>query len=252
MRSLFALALLACFVNAVPAQGSRPESSPAGAASVESLRREFQELRTALENEIDGIQAESRPDREAAVEKLVARFSKSAARIAASSLAIAEAAPKDPAALAAVYLALDTGLEDKQMTAALKVLSEHVRGDAICDVLPKLNGYGAKAIDSLLEDVLEKSRSRRARALACFQLAMRTRAEAARERLLERVIAEFSDVNFGKEDLGVVAERRLFAMRNLRIGKKAPDIEGKDMDGVAFKLSDYGGKVLVLDFWGFW
>jgi peroxiredoxin len=33
---------------------------------------------------------------------------------------------------------------------------------------------------------------------------------------------------------------------------KAPDIEGKDMDGVAFKLSDFRGKVVVLDFWGFW
>jgi hypothetical protein len=247
-----ALAFVACLANAGPGQESRPESSPSGAVSVEALRREFQELRTALENEIDRVQADSRPDRDAAVEKLVAQFGKSAARIATSSLAIAEAAPKEPTALAAVYLALDTGLQDKQLAAALKVLAEHVRGDAICDVLPKLNGYGAKAIDSLLEDVLEKSQSRRARALACFQLAMRTRPEAARERLLERVIAEFSDVNFGKDDLGVVAERRLFAMRNLRIGKKAPDIEGKDMDGVAFKLSDYRGKVVVLDFWGFW
>lgn len=36
------------------------------------------------------------------------------------------------------------------------------------------------------------------------------------------------------------------------VGAVAPDIAGKDLDGVAFKLSDYRGKVVVLDFWGFW
>jgi peroxiredoxin len=29
----------------------------------------------------------------------------------------------------------------------------------------------------------------------------------------------------------------------------APDIEGEDQDGVRFKLSDYRGKVVLLDFW---
>jgi peroxiredoxin len=41
-------------------------------------------------------------------------------------------------------------------------------------------------------------------------------------------------------------------MRYLSIGKLAPDIEGKDFDEVAFKLSDYRGKIVVLDFWGDW
>jgi peroxiredoxin len=31
-----------------------------------------------------------------------------------------------------------------------------------------------------------------------------------------------------------------------------PDIVAKDTDGVDFKLSDYRGKVVLLDFWGFW
>jgi hypothetical protein len=35
-------------------------------------------------------------------------------------------------------------------------------------------------------------------------------------------------------------------------GAVAPDIEGIDIDGVAFKLSDYKGKVIFLDFWGDW
>ncbi len=32
----------------------------------------------------------------------------------------------------------------------------------------------------------------------------------------------------------------------------APEIVGEDVDGVPFKLSDYRGKVVVLDFWGNW
>ena len=38
----------------------------------------------------------------------------------------------------------------------------------------------------------------------------------------------------------------------LAVGKLAPDFTTKDADGVEFKLSDYRGKLVVLDFWGFW
>lgn len=36
------------------------------------------------------------------------------------------------------------------------------------------------------------------------------------------------------------------------IGSVAPDIAGTDLDGVDFKLSDYNGKIIFLDFWGDW
>jgi hypothetical protein len=36
------------------------------------------------------------------------------------------------------------------------------------------------------------------------------------------------------------------------VGALAPEIEGGDLDGNRFKLSDYRGKVVVLDFWGHW
>ena len=43
-----------------------------------------------------------------------------------------------------------------------------------------------------------------------------------------------------------------FEKARLQIGMEAPDIVGEDLDGVSFKLSDYRGKVVVLDFWGDW
>lgn len=39
---------------------------------------------------------------------------------------------------------------------------------------------------------------------------------------------------------------------DLAVGKVAPEITGVDVNGKAMKLSDYKGKVVVLDFWGDW
>ena len=35
-------------------------------------------------------------------------------------------------------------------------------------------------------------------------------------------------------------------------GQLAPEIEGADLEGTEFKLSDYRGKVVMLDFYGDW
>jgi predicted Zn finger-like uncharacterized protein len=38
----------------------------------------------------------------------------------------------------------------------------------------------------------------------------------------------------------------------VQVGNTAQEIEGDDIDGKEFKLSDYRGKVVLLDFWGHW
>lgn len=81
-----------------------------------------------------------------------------------------------------------------------------------------------------------------------------TALERESEALLERTIADYGEVK-AKDDprpLGTIAEGELFAMRNLSIGKVAPEIQGKDHEGKAFSLSDYRGKVVVLTFSGNW
>jgi len=57
---------------------------------------------------------------------------------------------------------------------------------------------------------------------------------------------------FPNTEQGQVAAGLIFRAENLQIGKTAPDFETVDVDGVPFKLSDFRGKIVVLDFWGFW
>ncbi len=72
------------------------------------------------------------------------------------------------------------------------------------------------------------------------------------EAVFERVEKEFADVEQFQRKLGALAKGELFEIRNLAVGKKAPEIEGEDVEGAKFKLSDYRGKVILLDFWGHW
>ena len=48
-------------------------------------------------------------------------------------------------------------------------------------------------------------------------------------------------------------QKKLYeAEEKLAIGKVAREIIGKDVHGKEMKLSDYRGKIVVLDFWGDW
>jgi thiol-disulfide isomerase/thioredoxin len=84
--------------------------------------------------------------------------------------------------------------------------------------------------------------------------------EAEAERLFERAARYFGDVISRKdprpgghnETVAEVAERQLKELRTLALGRVAPEIEGQDAEGRAFKLSDYRGKVVVLTFSGNW
>jgi RNA polymerase sigma factor (sigma-70 family) len=70
-----------------------------------------------------------------------------------------------------------------------------------------------------------------------------------------RVKEKYADVAVPENEpsiLGEAAERGLFALHHLGLGKTAPDVEGEDLDGRRFKLSDYRGRVVVLVFCGQW
>jgi hypothetical protein len=70
------------------------------------------------------------------------------------------------------------------------------------------------------------------------------------EALLRRAADQFGDVKLAAGgSVGDKARSELDDVLHLAVGKVAREIGGRDQDGVAFKLSDYRGKVVLLDFW---
>jgi peroxiredoxin len=79
--------------------------------------------------------------------------------------------------------------------------------------------------------------------------------EKEAEAVLERVVNEFGDAPHLPRDprtLGDIAAGELNEMRHLNVGQTAPEIEGADVEGRRFKLSDFHGKVVLLVFSGEW
>lgn len=79
-----------------------------------------------------------------------------------------------------------------------------------------------------------------------------TKSEAEVLALYQRIINEYADIPHRRRTLAQSAEGVVRELTVLAVGKVAPDIEGEDLAGVPFKLSDYRGKVVMLDFWGDW
>ena len=65
--------------------------------------------------------------------------------------------------------------------------------------------------------------------------------------LFRRVAAEFPKTPFAER-----AEAALYEAEHLQVGLSVPDFETVDENGKSWKLSDYRGKVVVIDFWGNW
>ena len=142
------------------------------------------------------------------------------------------------------------------------LMRDHVDSDVMAEVCSSLQ-YHDRGGDALM-DVIAESRNESVVGHAHYYMGKKLADSAdwgggapdARERAaehLQKVVADYAEHAFGNDEtLGSVAGRVLFAVQNLVIGKEAPDIEGKDIDGVSFKLSDYRGKVILLDFWGHW
>ncbi len=77
--------------------------------------------------------------------------------------------------------------------------------------------------------------------------------EREAEALFQRVVENYADVPHNDKrrlpaPLGEVARSYLRDLRELALGRPAPETEGTDLEGRPFRLSDYQGRVVVLDF----
>ncbi len=157
-------------------------------------------------------------------------------------------------------LASEFDLRDDALAGIDTLLAEHIASptlDRLAGMLPRMTGVvGEEKIRSALKTVTERSPHALVQAASLFHHgSMLADGDDAAEgrKLLERVIRDYADA---KPKRGATyAERAkgfLFELDHLQIGKVAPDWEATDENGQAFKLSDYRGKVVVIDFWGNW
>ena len=138
----------------------------------------------------------------------------------------------------------------------LQILSNHhATNPKIGSIVSRLSrGPSSQELENLLSSIMEKNPNRDSQGNAAFTLAtmkMRSNQNEA-EKLLEKILSEYKDIKYFRGTLGERAEANLYELRHLQIGKVVPEIEGEDVDGKKFKLSDYRGKVVMLDFWGHW
>jgi hypothetical protein len=174
-------------------------------------------------------------------------------------------------------------------TRAFAILKrDHVRSDKLGPLCQRISFGYCKEYEDFLRAVLAMNPHRQVQGLACLGLAHflssrsqrldlvkqqpefgkefedlfgkeylrdlqrqdRTRATREAEALFEEAAEKYGDVKVPDDGtVGEKARAELFEIRHLVVGKEAPDIEGEDQDGKRFKLSDYRGKVVLLDFW---
>jgi hypothetical protein len=181
-------------------------------------------------------------------------------------LQLAEKDPKSAVTLDAAAWILSNTPSGPDTEKALTILIDnHVASPELGPLCHRVLSRGSPAGERLFRALLSGSPHRTVQAHACFALAMFLKARSEQEgqeesagsakdreeaaQLFDRVIKQFPDAQYDGEHLIKDAERSLYEIKYLGIGKVAPEIEGEDIDGKRFSLGEYRGKVVVLDFW---
>ncbi len=182
---------------------------------------------------------------------------------------MAERERHGPMAFQALYMAClvdkPDGSCDSLKRALDLILEDHVREKWLGKSIPGLAGQPNEAVTGFLRKVLAQTPHAEVKAVTCFHLAnnLKNTPKSNSDEvlsLLRRCSGEFKDVRITLQGenraeeyvLGELVKPMIFEVENLSVGRKAPEIVGTDVDGKTFKLSDYRGKVVVVDFFADW
>jgi tetratricopeptide (TPR) repeat protein len=255
-RTWMVLASLSCLCVALAPAGAAPADKPDGgaaeqaasktAANYQQIMREYQAAQQAFSEAYRAAATDEQ--RQKIVEEKYPQPDKYAPRM----LDFAEKNPDDPSAVDALAWVVSASPNNRE--ALDRLTDRYIQSEKLAQVAQRL-GYGDENAEPALQKMLEKSPHRQVKAQATYALGQyqmnRGKPEEAEKRF-EEVIEKYADIPSYRGTLGEAAKAQLFEARNLVVGKAAPEIEGQDVDGKKFKLSDYRGKVVVLDFWGDW
>ncbi len=196
------------------------------------------------------------------------------ARFAARFLAFAETHPDDPAAFDALERAVLGSFEDRTIRdrTLQRLRAAYVTDPRIKRVVPPLVISPDRESNELVYEIIARNPDREIRILAykslihqceqAIQFAERVRADESLRSEIEAnegksyLERSLSRGDRAKTDLAGYTRiaRELYGERfpDLSIGALAPDLAGRTLDDRDVKLSDYRGKVVVLDIWATW
>ena len=249
-----------------PAFAIAQQGDPKPAATQQDPEAAYQDLVKSLNKAISDWRAEAQAAAKKAQEEgtpLPAIVSNPPTKefITRAQELAAEYAGKDEAIRFLGFICKNASKEVNAVKKAVQTLAaDHATSPAIGKVIPHLAipaqrfGVVKDVVYGLLDEVAEKHGDPDCKAQALLtrgtlrlQTARTDEQRKAAEEDLRKVATVAKD-----QDLTAEAKDQLFEIEHLQVGCTAPDIVAKDTDGVDFKLSDYRGKVVLLDFWGFW
>jgi hypothetical protein len=265
MKTLALCLAAATAVLSAPAHASpaRPQGTPQGAQAQDPYGALQQELERATAAWKEKVAAARKAGAQEELVQLYSAEQYPDSVFVPRFLALAEKHPKNSVALRSLTFAVVHG-SDEQQIAALAVLERDFIGSAsLAEVCPEVRSLDPRAQAFLLR-VMSENTHREVKGEACYALARLCQRKAERaessgadarevakraEDLLNEVTKTYADVPPRGATLGTAAQGDLFELRELALGKVAPDIAGEDVDGAALKLSDFRGQVVVLAFW---
>ena len=218
-------------------------------AKIEKITAAYEEKTGAFRKRLQGL---SREEQSALYNK---EYPDPAGAIA-SIKEIVKANPESDASLEGIKWVLRysrTAIDDEILSLLEK---HHLNNEKTSEINLSLAHVSSQKARAFLKAVREKSEIKVVRGTALYALAMglerQERKVDEHVALLEELIKDYPDLSLNGRSLVDRAKGKLFAARNLAVGKVAPEIVGKDVDGKEMKLSDYRGKIVVIDFWGDW
>jgi hypothetical protein len=252
----FPLALaffLSPLISAAADPPKPPEPAASNAAAGDTYNKILADFNAAQREFSDAYQkATTDPERQKLVDEKYPDREKFAARM----VAFAAAHPDDPEAVDAAAWAVTYTFNGASHDAALKMLSgPYVRSGKILTAIQRLAYSQSPAAVETLKKIVEENPSAEIKGYAAYAMGENLAGHgksAEAEKVFEDVVAKHGQVKGRRGTLADDAKSQLHEIRDLAVGKVAPDIEGEDVDGHKFKLSEYRGKVVVLDFWGDW
>jgi thiol-disulfide isomerase/thioredoxin len=251
----------------IKSSGSDIEKSE-GQKKLDSLRNEFKKLQDDVIQEYKDAKS---PEE---AQKLIPKIQKNLLKLpreeyAKKAIALSKTMqPADQGSFDSLVFAMSMvsrGNNKEIMKEAVDmIVKDHSKNPKMISVLGFISSTPDGA--SVLEKIATKTDDRNLAGLAWYAITENLQKEAGdvgpkqaeelnkrTEMIYEKLAKDYADVSMGRGTIGDTIKAALFELQNLSVGKVAPEVLCLNIDGdKEDKLSNYKGKVVVLDIWATW